>query len=145
MAEINDSSDLLSKLREGFSKGLRIVNIRSKEAYDTLKIKNQIQRLRRKRRRSIEDVGNAVYRMFKHSNKFNEESIRTKCTDISTIEDEIDEREEELRIVHINAQKELGNLKSLAKPKAIGRCECGAELYRGVEFCGACFKKIQLD
>jgi hypothetical protein len=143
MAEINETSDLLTKLRDGLNKGLRIVNIRSKEAYETLKIKNQIQKLTKKRRRNIEDVGNAVYRMFKHNNKFNEDSIRLKCMDISTIEDEIEEREEELRVVHLNAQKELGNLKQLAKPMVVGRCECGAELYHGAKFCGTCFKKVE--
>ncbi len=143
MAEINEASDLFAMVRDGLNRGLRIVNIRSKEAYETLKIKNQIQKLRRKRRKNIEDVGHSVYRMFKHNNKFNEESIRLKCVDISKVEDEIDEREEELRIVHVNAQKELGNLKSLAKPKVIGKCECGAELYSGAKFCGRCFKKVE--
>ena len=145
MAEINETSDLFTKLRYGLNKGLRIVNIRSKEAYETLKIKNQIQKLTKKRRRNIEDVGNAVYRMFKHNNKFNEESIRLKCMDISGIEDEIEERQEELRVVHLNAQKELGNLKSLAKPVVIGKCECGAELYAGAKFCATCFKKVELN
>ena len=145
MAEINETSDLFTKLRYGLNKGLRIVNIRSKEAYETLKIKNQIQKLTKKRRRNIEDVGNAVYRMFKHNNKFNEESIRLKCMDISSIEDEIEERQEELRVVHLNAQKELGNLKSLAKPVVIGKCECGAELYAGAKFCATCFKKVELN
>ncbi len=143
MAEVNETSDLFTKLRDGLNKGLRIVNIRSKEAYETLKIKNQIQKLAKKRRRNIEDVGNAVYRMFKHNNKFNEESIRLKCKDISTIEDEIEGREEELRMVHLSAQKELGNLKSLAKPIVIGKCECGAELYAGAKFCGTCFNKVE--
>jgi hypothetical protein len=143
MAEVNETSDLFTKLRYGLNKGLRIVNIRSKEAYETLKIKNQIQKLSKKRRRNIEDVGNAVYRMFKHNNKFNEESIRLKCMDISSIEDEIEGREEELRMVHLSARKELGNLKSLAKPMVIGKCECGAELYAGAKFCATCFKKVE--
>lgn len=143
MAEINETSDLFAKLRYGLNKGLRIVNIRSKEAYETLKIKNQIQKLRKKRRRNIEDVGNAVYRMFKHNNKFNEEILTSKCMDISSVEDEIEERQEELRVVHLNAQKDLGNLKQLAKPTIIDNCECGAELYAGAKFCGTCFKKVE--
>lgn len=143
MAGTNETSDLFTKLRYGLNKGLRIVNIRSKEAYETLKIKNQIQRLRKKRRRNIEDMGNAVYRMFKHNNKFNEETLRSKCTEISGVEDEIEGMQEELRVVHLNAQKELGNLKKLAKPMVIGKCECGAELYAGAKFCGRCFKKIE--
>jgi hypothetical protein len=145
MAETNETSDLLTKLREGLNKGLRIVNIRSKEAYETLKIKNQIKKLRTKRRRNIEDVGNAVYRMYKHNNKFNEESLRSKCMDISSLEDEIEERQQELRVVHLNAQKELGSLKQLAKPMVVGRCECGADLYKGIKFCGKCFRKIEFS
>jgi hypothetical protein len=65
--------------------------------------------------------------------------------DISSLEDEIEERQQELRVVHLNAQKELGSLKQLAKPIVVGRCECGADLYKGIKFCGKCFRKIEFS
>ncbi|MFQ5787863.1 MAG: hypothetical protein ACE5H1_07760 [Thermodesulfobacteriota bacterium] len=143
MTELTDTSGLLTKFKHGINRGIRIVNIRSKQAYETVRIKNQIQKLRRKRRSNIEDMGNSVYRMFKHNNNFNQESIKLKCMDISRIEEEIKEHEEELRLVHLNAQKELGKLKPLAKPTVVGKCECGSDIYQGAEFCPRCFKKLE--
>jgi len=143
MTDLTGTSDLLTKLRHGFNKGIRIVNVRSKQAYETVRIKNQIQKLRRKRRSNIEDMGNSVYRMFKHNNDFNQESMKLKCMDISRIEGEIKECEEELRLVHLNAQKELGKLKPLAKPMVVGKCDCGSDIHQGAEFCPKCFKKIE--
>ena len=46
MTELSDTSDLLTKLKHGINRGIRIVNIRSKQAYETVRIKNQIQSFR---------------------------------------------------------------------------------------------------
>jgi len=143
MADVFDASDFFSKLKQGVNKGIRIVNIRSKEAYETLRIKNQIQSLNKQRRNALEELGNAVYRMFQHKNGFNEEGIKARCMEIERIEDEIEESQERLRIVHENAQKSLGKLKALAKPNVIGTCECGVEIYEGTEFCASCFRKVK--
>ena len=50
MSEYNDNGDILSVLKNSISKGLRVVNIRSKEAYGTVKIKNQISGNRKRSR-----------------------------------------------------------------------------------------------
>jgi predicted nuclease with TOPRIM domain len=143
MADNFDSSDLLTRIKEGMNKGIRVVNIRSKAFYETVKIKNQIQSLKKQKRSALEDLGNSVYRVFKNKNSFDEESIRAKCTEVEKIEDKIEESEEQLRLVHENAQKELGQLKAIAKPKVVATCECGSEIYEGVEFCGKCFRKVE--
>ena len=143
MADIFDTSDLLTRIKDGMNKGIRVVNIRSKEVYETVKIKNQIQSLKRQNRNALENLGNSVYRVFKNKNSFDEESIRSKCMEVEKIEDRIEELEEQLRLVHENAQRELGQLKAIAKPKVVATCECGAEIYEGVEFCGKCFRKVE--
>jgi len=143
MSDNFDGSDWLTKIMEGFNKGIRVVNIRSKEAYETVKIKNQIQSLRKQKRNAAEDLGNSVYRVFKHKKTFDEESVRAKCSEIENIEGKIEQSEEQLRLVHENAQKELGKLKAIAKPKVVATCDCGAELYEGVEFCKNCFRKVR--
>jgi predicted mannosyl-3-phosphoglycerate phosphatase (HAD superfamily) len=143
MADILDTTDLLTRIKEGVSKGVRIVNIRSKEAYETLKIKGEIQSLNKQRRKAIEDLGSSVYRLFKHKNSISEESIKTKCIEIAKIEERIGESEEQLRLVHENAQKELGKLKAIAKPRVVGTCECGAEIYEGSQSCSKCFRKVE--
>ena len=104
-------------ISKGISKGIRIVNIRSREAYDTIIMKNKIKSLNKKKKGSIVDIGNSVYRMHKHKGEIDVESVKTKCNDITTIEDNTSGLEEELRLVHENAQKELGRLKAITKPK----------------------------
>ncbi len=144
MADIMDTRDLYSRLKSGVNKGLRIVNIRSKEAYGTILIKNQLRSLKKKRRDCTLDMGNTIYRSYKYKGEVNQDSIKVKCAEIESIELEMDKCEEELRLVHLNAQKELGSLKALAKPAVIAFCECGAEVTQGSQYCPDCSKKVDL-
>lgn len=89
------------------------------------------------------DMGNAVYRSYKHKGAVNGESIHAKCAEIEGIEAEMEDWEERLRLVHLNAGKALGNVMALAKPRIAAVCECGAEIYEGTRFCGKCFKKTE--
>ena len=108
--------DLLTVVKEGLHKGLRVVNIRSKEMYDTVKIKNKIQSHRKNRKRNVNDLGETVFKMYKHNDSFEENEIKNKCNELAKIEREILNFEEELKHVHLNAQKELGKLKAISKP-----------------------------
>ena len=117
MSEITDSRDMLSRFKDGLNKGLRIVNIRSKEAYDALKIKNTIRQLSKRRTDAILDMGNSIYRSYKHKGTVNGDNIESKCSDIEKIEKEIEDWEEKLRLVHEEANKVLGSVKALEKPK----------------------------
>lgn len=114
MDSYND--DIVSKIKSGLNKGLRVVNIRSKEAYDTVKLKNKLQSHKRKKSRQIKEVGEFVYGQFKSKDELEAESIKSKCVEVAKIEQEISDLEEELRLVHENAKKELGKLKAIAKP-----------------------------
>ncbi|MFI5322911.1 MAG: hypothetical protein ACHQ6U_05140 [Thermodesulfobacteriota bacterium] len=117
---MSDNTDryLLTIFKDGFNKGLRTINIRSKEAYDVLKIKNALRRLDRRRKEAVFDMGSTVYRTFKHTGKIVEESIGAKCAEIEKIETEIGEWEERLELVHANANKALGSVKAITKPSA---------------------------
>ncbi|MGH7884594.1 MAG: hypothetical protein ACRENO_02725 [Thermodesulfobacteriota bacterium] len=110
------NDDIFTKIKLGLNKGLRVVNIRSKEAYDTLKVKNQIHAHKRKKGSELRDLGEFVYKMFKTKDEFDAESIKNKCTRAAKIEQEISDLEEELRLVHENAGKELGKIKAITKP-----------------------------
>lgn len=114
MESYND--DILSKIKSGFNRGLRVVNIRSKEAYDTVKLKNKLQSHKRKKGKEIKEIGEVVFKMFKTKDEFDIDSIKSKCVEAAKIEQEILDIEEELRLVHENAKKELGKLKAIAKP-----------------------------
>ena len=91
MSELPDAREIVSRFKTGINKGLRIVNIRSKEAYDTLRIKNTIRQLRNNRRNTVYEMGHSIYRTYKHKGEINGENIEAKCADIENIETEIEE------------------------------------------------------
>lgn len=113
---MDNQEDILDKFRAGLNRGLRIVNVRSKEAYDVLKTKNNIQGKNRYKRKLVEELGNAVFRTYKHKGNISEDSIKNKCEDILKMESEIDDLNEQIQNIHENALKELGKLKAITKP-----------------------------
>ncbi|MCZ6639887.1 MAG: hypothetical protein O6830_07970 [Candidatus Dadabacteria bacterium] len=142
MSEMSEAQYIFNKVKEGINRGLRVVNIRSKEAYDTVLIKNRIRSLKKRRTDSVLEMGNMIYRTFKYKGKINQDIIETKCSDIENIEKEIEKCEEELKIIHLNAEKALGTVKALVKPRVVSTCECGAEIYEGAAYCAKCSKKV---
>ena len=143
MEEDFQSADLMGKLRIGITKGLRIVNVRSKEAYDVLKIKNEIGGKEKYKKNLIQDLGNAVLRIYKHKGNFSEESIKSKCTQLLDVEKEIEELGEKIKLVHENALKELGKLKALGKPNDKIVCKkCGTENTNESTVCTSCGETI---
>lgn len=116
MSEHNDNGDILSVLKNSISKGLRVVNIRSKEVYGTVKIKNKISSNGKRRKKAVHEIGESVYKMFKLMDSFDNESLRNKCVEIAKIEQVQTDLEEELRVLHESALHELGRLKAISKP-----------------------------
>ncbi len=142
MSEMSEAQYFYNKLKEGLNRGIRIVNVRSKEAYETVLIRNRIRSLKKRRTDSVLEMGNLIYRTFKYKGKINQDLVETKCADIESIEREIEKCEEELKIVHLDADKALGSVKALVKPKVVATCECGAEIYEGAAYCSKCSKKV---
>lgn len=142
MSYESEDRDLLTIFKDGLGKGLRVLNIRSKEAYDTLRIKNAMRLLERRKRQAIFDMGAALYRTYKHTGKVVEETVAAKSADIDKIESEIEQRRQDLENVHTNAEKALGSLKALARPRVTTFCDCGAELNEGAKYCPKCLKKL---
>ncbi|NIP38540.1 MAG: hypothetical protein GWO07_06595 [Candidatus Dadabacteria bacterium] len=139
---MNDHEDILDKFKAGLNRGLRIVNVRSKEAYDVLKTKNSIQGKNRHKRKLVEELGNAVFRTYKHKGNISEDSIKNKCEDILNLESQIDDLEVEIQNIHENALKELGKLKAITKPANSAKCECGAEVSEDTDKCPECGKEL---
>ncbi len=143
MSEMSEAKYIFNKLKEGVNRGLKIFNVRSKEAYDTVLIRNRIRSLRKRRSDTVLEMGNMLYRTFKYKGIINSEIVETKCKDIESIEKEIEKCEQELEVLHINADKALGSVKALVKPNVISTCECGAEIYEGSAYCAQCSKKVE--
>lgn len=142
MSEMSEARYLFNKFKDGVGKGLKILNIRSKEAYDSVVVKNRIRNLRNKRQETALEMGNTIYRTFKYKGTINEEAIEKKCADIEEIEKEIEKCEQELKLIHLNADKALGSVKALVRPKVVSRCECGADIFEGAQYCAQCSKKV---
>ncbi|MEM7009379.1 MAG: hypothetical protein AAF462_09630 [Thermodesulfobacteriota bacterium] len=142
MSEISETRYIFNKVKEGVSRGLKIFNVRSKEAYDSVVVKNRIRNLKKRREETVLQMGNAVYRTYKYKGTINQEIIESKCVDIENIEKEIEKCEQELEFIHLNADKELGSVKALVKPNVVSVCECGAQIYEGDLYCAQCSKKV---
>ena len=142
MSYERDDRDLLTMFRDGVGRGLRVLNIRSREAYDTLRIKNSVRQLESRKRQAIYDMGATVYRTYKHTGKVVEDTVAAKSADIDRIESAIEERRQELELVHSNAEKALGSVKALASPRIASFCDCGTELNEGAKYCPECLKKL---
>ncbi len=143
MEEDVASADLLGKLRIGLSKGLRIVNVRSKEAYEVIKIRNEIGGKEKYKKKLIQELGQSVFRLYKHKESFNEEGIKSKCSQLTDLESEIEELNKEINLVHENALKELGKLKALSKPNSKVKCQkCGVENEENSTVCSGCGNEL---
>lgn len=143
MSEMSEARYLFNKFKDGLNRGIKILNIRSKEAYDVVLIKNRIRTLNKRRTDSVLEMGNMLYRTFKYKGIINQEIVENKCKDIENIEKEIEKSEQELEFIHLNADKALGSVKALVKPNVVSTCECGAEIYQGAAYCAQCSKKVE--
>ena len=137
-------ADFFDKVKYGVDRGFLTVSVKSRELFDTIKIKNHLGELRRKRRNALEDLGSSVYTMFQNGEGFDEEKVGTQCGMITELDIQIAEREAELRLIHVRAEEALKDTKALHKPKPLAVCECGTEIYNeDIKFCGTCFRKIE--
>ncbi len=116
MREEISHQGFLSMVKDRLNKGLRIVNIRSRETVDALKVKRNIVSSRKKRGRLILELGEFTFSMFQQKGEFDEAQLRDKCKEIARIDQEISDLEKQLELIHENARKQLGELKAISKP-----------------------------
>jgi NADH pyrophosphatase NudC (nudix superfamily) len=129
-------ADFLSKIKQDVGKVLTTVSVKSKEMLETTKIESQIKTLQEQKKSALDEIRNIVYTMFLKGS-FDEEHIKGKCEAIRGLDNQINMKKKELREIHIKAEEALG------KPKVFAMCDCGAEIYEGVKFCGKCGKKVE--
>ncbi len=117
MSDNFEDNDILTMIKNSLDRGIRVINIKSKEVYGVVRVKNKIQGNRRRIKRYTSELGEAAYKMYKLRDSFDLENLKAKCTEIIKAEQEIQDFEEELKALHINAQTELGKLKAISKPE----------------------------
>ena len=131
-------------MKYGVDRGFLTVSVKSRELFDTIKIKNHLGELRRKKRNALEDLGSTIYGMFQNGRAFDEDKVGAQCKLITELDSQIAEREEELRLIRVRAEEALKEMRALHKPRPLAVCECGTEIYnKDIKFCGTCFRKIE--
>lgn len=110
-------ADLLDKVKHGVDRGILTISVKSREMFDTVKVKNRIGDIKRKRRNALEDLGNSVYRMFRNNKSFDQDRVQEKCETIAGLDGQIEEHNEQLRLIRLRAEESLGGQKALQKPK----------------------------
>jgi len=131
-------ADFFDKVKEGISKGVSTVSIKSKEMLEANKIKGEIDNLQREKKADLEELGSTIYTMFREGKNYNEGIIQEKCEALLKIDSRIEEKEKELERVHQEAQEALTRQKSSSS-----LCTCGAEILPNAKFCGKCGKKME--
>jgi len=129
-------ADFFDKVKDGINKGVSTVSVRSKELVEVTKLKAEIDSLQRKKKDSIEELGNIVYVMLSRDN-FDQSRVMSKYQEIAGIDQQIKVKEEEMQRLRAEAQAALG------KPVTVGTCECGAPVSQGARFCAKCGRKVE--
>jgi len=80
----------------------------------------------------LRDLGGLMLEMFRRD-RFRQDLILERCTELATIEDRLGELE-----------SLLGAASSRGRTRPAGRCECGAPVYWGSRFCAQCGRAVAL-
>jgi NADH pyrophosphatase NudC (nudix superfamily) len=131
--------DFLKRIKKEINKGITVVSAKSKELVDTAKINNQIAELIDQKNQTLQEIGLIVYQMSLATGDNNDAStgdgpnsetqIAVKCELITELNQQIEEKELELKKIRTDMQETLG--------KAI--CEsCGAAMAEDLKFCSNC-------
>ncbi len=127
-------AEFYQKVKQEIEKGISNVSIRSKEVLEDIKIKKQVENLEEQINTSLRELGQTVYAMFR-ANLFNQEEIIQKCDSIAGLEHQLQEKKDELSLIHLQAGTALGK----------AYCNnCKAKLTEGSQYCGQCGQKTQV-
>lgn len=126
-------ADLLDKVKQGIDKGVTVVSVRSKELIEITRLKNQIGGLEEQMKKSLPELGEAVYRMYLQDG-LNLDDIKAQCDAIVAMETQIREKKDELKQTRQKAQEALGK---------IFCANCEAELAEHAKYCSECGWKAE--
>jgi hypothetical protein len=136
-------ADFLDKLKQGLNKGVTTATVKSKELFDTNRVKGQIADLERQKMDALAELGKAVCAML-DSGQLDEEALRSARTPISVLDKQIGARQEEIARIHAEVQQALGVAQQPpVEHTSPAHCpSCGAALTLGTKFCGSCGNKV---
>jgi rubrerythrin len=129
----NNMVDLLERVKHGIDKGVTIVSTKSKEMMETTRVCNQIAALKDQKLEDMQELGCTVYSLHIQGTAF-DEVIDDKCRHIADLDQQIQEKEEQLAEIHRNAKETLG----------IPFCQsCGRQIGEDDRFCPSCGNRVE--
>jgi uncharacterized protein with LGFP repeats len=124
-------AEFYQKVKQEIEKGISAVSIRSKEVMEDIKIKKQVDTLENQFETAKAGLGQMVYAMFGQNN-FSPEQIIESCKLLSELEQQLQEKRQELDQLHLEAGTALGKIYC---------SRCKTEIPEGHQYCGQCGEK----
>jgi hypothetical protein len=125
-------AEFYKKVKQEIEKGFESVSIRSKEVLENMKIKKQIESLEQQIETAKTAVGQMAYAMF-CQNHFNQADIIKSCESIAELEQQLQDKKEELNQLHLETGTALGKIYC---------SQCKTEIEEGAQYCGKCGEKV---
>ncbi|HBE81056.1 MAG TPA: hypothetical protein DDW65_25195 [Firmicutes bacterium] len=124
-------AEFYQKVKQEIEKGISTVSIRSKEVMEDMKIKKQVETLEDQFETAKSGLGQMVYGMFGQNN-FSQEQIVENCKVIGELEQQLQDKKQELNQLHREAGTALGKTYC---------SRCKTEIPEGHQYCGQCGEK----
>ena len=125
--------ELFKRIKQEIDKGITVVSVKSKELIDTARINTQIAELNESKDQILKEIGTIVYQMSCDKEYKGDGEIAEKCRLVSELVQQIEEKELELKKLHIDSQEAIGKI----------ICEsCGAAMDENAKFCSSCGARL---
>jgi hypothetical protein len=137
-------ADFFDKLKQGLNKGVTTASVRSKEMLDANRLKSKIADIERQKKEALTELGTTVFTML-DSGHLDEDALKVAHIDITSLDAQIAEKQQELARVHSDAEQALAEPQkaSPATEPVPSTCVCGAALPLGAKFCGSCGRSTE--
>jgi hypothetical protein len=156
-------TDIIDKVVKGIGTGVDIVGSKTKELWDSTRIKSKIGDLKADRHKVMEELGEEAYEMLR-KNAFNFDRLYAKAAEITEIDKEIAEAEEALANIREESdgeeKPEATEIEESApepEPADVSeeeaeeaeescsdapKCACGASIVSGARYCIFCGRPV---
>ena len=129
-------AEFLNMVRQGLGKSMTTLSIRSKELLESNKVNSQIAELERQKKDALVELGLVLCSML-DKDRLNPAPLKSKRSGIATLDKQIKKKQEELVLVHAQAQEALDGHKSGFT------CSCGTKVLESARFCTGCGRGIE--